>query len=190
MSLHTKPEKSINLPRKLDALEYLQKKGDIMPKQMRLRGNILYAHCRVMGVELQDSLKTSDPKLAEQNLDDLKTLVRKGEYHSWKKTFEECADEWLATRDMNKSHHIGQEVNVRVHLKPYFGKLKVDEIIKVDKETGKSMVNDFLAEIDHRPKESLKKIRYCLKSILKSGNQDYKLPQSEFSNQGFIKIVF
>ena len=70
MSLQIKPEKSINLPRKLDALEYLQKKGDIMPKQMRLRGNILYAHCRVMGVELQDSLKTSDPNLAEQNLVD------------------------------------------------------------------------------------------------------------------------
>ena len=78
MSLQTQKHKRIYLPRKLDALEYLSKKGEIMPKQMRLRGNILYAHCRVMGVELQDSLKTSDPKLAEQNLDDLKTLVRKG----------------------------------------------------------------------------------------------------------------
>ena len=52
------------------------------------------------------------------------------------------------------------------------------------------MVNDFLAEIDHRPKESLKKIRYCLQSILKRGNQDYKLPQSEFSNQGFYQDRF
>ena len=40
MSLHTKSEKSINLARKLDALAYLQKKGEIMPKQMRLRGKI------------------------------------------------------------------------------------------------------------------------------------------------------
>ena len=63
MSLHTKPEKSINLPRKLDALAYLQKKGEIMPKQMRLRGNIFYANCKVKGVYLQDSLETSDPKL-------------------------------------------------------------------------------------------------------------------------------
>ncbi len=190
MSLHTKSEKSINLPRKLDALEYLSKKGEIMPKQMRLRGNILYAHCRFMGVELQDSLKTSDPNLAEQNLVDLKTLVRKGEYNSWKKTFEECTDEWMVTRDMNKPHHITQEINVRVHLKPYFDKLKVDEIIKVDEETGKSMVKDFLAEIDHKPKGSVKKIRYCLQSILKRGNQDYKLPQSEFSNQGFYQDRF
>ena len=52
------------------------------------------------------------------------------------------------------------------------------------------MVNDFLAEIDHMPKESVKKIRYCLQSILKRGNQDYKLPQSEFSNQGFFQDRF
>ncbi len=52
------------------------------------------------------------------------------------------------------------------------------------------MVNDFLAEIDHKPKESVKKIRYCLQSILKRGNQDYKLPQSEFSNQGFYQDRF
>ena len=68
MSLHTKSEKSINLPRKLDALAYLQKKGEIMPKQMRLRGKIFYASCKFMGVFLQDSLETSDPNLAEQNL--------------------------------------------------------------------------------------------------------------------------
>lgn len=67
---------------------------------------------------------------------------------------------------------------------------KVRNIIKADEKTGKSMVNDFLAEIDHRPKESVKKIRYCLQSILKRGNQDYKLPQSEFSNQGFFQDRF
>ena len=190
MSLQTQKHKRIYLPRKLDASVYLQKKGEIMPKQMRLRGKIFYANCKVKGVYLQDSLETSDPKLAEDKLLDLKTLVRKGESNSWKKTFEECADEWLATRDMNKPYHITQEINVRVHLKPYFGKLKVREIIKVDEETGKSMVKDFLAEIDHKPKGSVKKIRYCLQSILKRRNQDYKLPPSEFSNQGFYQDRF
>ena len=190
MSLQTKSEKSINLPRKLDALAYLQKKGEIMPKNMRLRGNILYANCKVKGVFLQDSLETNIPKIAEIKLEDLKNLVRKGEYQAWKKSFEELADEWVATRDMKKPHHWTQESFVRVHLKPYFGDLKVDDIIKEDEKTGKSMVKDFLAEIDHKPKESLKKIRYCLKSILKRGNQDYKLPQSEFSNQGFYQDRF
>ena len=85
MSLHTKSEKSINLPRKLDALAYLQKKGEIMTKQMKLRGKILYADCKFMGVYLQDSLETSDPNLAEIKLVDLKILVRKGDITLGKK---------------------------------------------------------------------------------------------------------
>ena len=149
MNLHTKSEKSINFPRKVDASAYLQKKGEIMPKQMVLKGKVLYAHCKFMGVHLRDCLGTNIPNVAEAKLLDLKTLVRKGEYHAWKKSFEELADEWLTTRDTNKPHHITQEIWVRVHLKPYFGKLKVRDIIKVDEKTGKSMVNDFLAEIDH-----------------------------------------
>ena len=190
MSLHTKSGKSINLPRNVDASAYLQKKGEIMPKRMVLKGKVLYAHCKFMGVHLRDSLGTNIPEVAERKLDRLKTLIEKGKYQAWKKSFEDLADEWLATRDTNKPHHITQEIWVRVHLKPYFGKLKVDEIIKFDEETGKSMVNDFLTEIDHMPKGSVKKIRYCLKSILKRGNQDYKLPQSEFSNQGFYQDRF
>ena len=161
-----------------------------MPKRMVLKGKVLYAHCKFMGVHLRDCLGTNIPNVAEAKLLDLKTLVRKGEYQAWKKSFEEVAEEWLATRDINKPHHWTQEVNVRVHLKPYFGKSKVRDIIKVDEKTGKSMVSDFLAEIDHRPKESVKKIRDCLQSILKRGNQDYKLPQSEFSNQGFYQDRF
>jgi integrase len=190
MSLQTNKQKGINLTRKIDAMTYLQKKGEIMSKHMILRGNVLYADCKFMGVHIRDSLKTNIPNLAEQELVSLKTLVKRGEYNSWKKTFEDLSDEWLVTRDMKKPHHISQEQRVRVHLKPYFGKLKVRDIIEEDEKTEKSMVNDFLAEIDHMPKESLKKIRYCLQSILKRGNQDYKLPQSEFSNQGFYQDRF
>ena len=110
MSLQNKKHKRIYLPRKLDTLSYLQKKGEIMTKQMKLRGKILYADCKFMGVYLQDSLETSDPNLAEIKLVDLKTLVRKGEYKAWKETFEESTDVWLATRNMEKPHHRSQEV--------------------------------------------------------------------------------
>jgi len=85
MSLQNQKHKRIYLPRKLDTLSYLQKKGEIMTKQMKLRGKILYANCKFMGVFLQDSLETSDPNLAEIKLVDLKTLVRKGEYTVGKK---------------------------------------------------------------------------------------------------------
>ena len=65
MSLQTNKQKGINLPHKLDALAYLQKKGEIMPKQMRLRGKILYADCKFMGVHIRDCLETNIPDVAE-----------------------------------------------------------------------------------------------------------------------------
>ena len=136
MNLQTNKQKGINLTRKIDAMAYLQKKGEIMPKHIMLRGNVLYADCKFMGVHIRDSLGTNIPKIAERKLDHLRTLVEKGEYHSSKKTFEELADEWLETRDLKKPHHISQEQRVRVHLKSYFGELKVRDLIKVDEKTG------------------------------------------------------
>ena len=141
-----------------------------MPKHMKLRGKVFYADCKYQGVYIRDCLGTNIPDVAEDKLIDLKLLVRKGEYNAWKETFEESTDVWLATRNMEKPHHRSQEVWVRNHLIPYFGKTKVRDIIAVDKKTGKSMVNDFLKKIDRMPKESVLKIRYCLQSILKRGN--------------------
>ena len=103
MSLQNQKHKGINLTRKIDAMAYLQKKGEIMPKHIVLRGNVLYADCKFMGVHIRDSLGTNIPKIAERKLDHLRTLVEKGEYNSWKKSFEDLADEWLETRDM-KNH--------------------------------------------------------------------------------------
>ncbi|MCL0039421.1 hypothetical protein M1M85_00535 [Nitrospinaceae bacterium] len=142
MSLQTQKHKRIYLPREICASVYLQKKGEIMPKQMVLKGKVLYAHCKFIGVHLRDCLGTNIPDVAEQKLFDLKTLIKKREYHAWKKSFEEVADDWLATRDINKPHHMEQEVNVRVHLKPYFGKSKVRDIIKVDEKIGREKVSD------------------------------------------------
>ena len=190
MSLQNNNQKGINLTRKFDASAYLQQKGEIMPMQMVLRGKVFYAHCKYQGIHIRDCLGTNDPDVAEDKLRDLQFLVRKREYNAWKATFEESANAWLATRDMGKPHHVNQEVWVRNHLTPYFGKSKVGNIIEVDEKTGKSVVNDFLDKIDHMPKESVLKIRYCLQSILKRGNQDYKLPPSEFSNQGFYQDRF
>jgi len=95
--LQTNKQKGINLTRKIDAMAYLQKKGEIMPKHMLLRGKVLYADCKFMGVHIRDSLKTNIPNIAEQELVNLKTLVKRGEYNSWRKTFEDLSDEWLAT---------------------------------------------------------------------------------------------
>ena len=85
MSLQNKKHKRIYLPRNVDASAYLQKKGEIMPKGMVLKGKVLYAHCKFMGIHLRDCLGTNIPDVAEVKLFDLKILVRKGGYHAWKK---------------------------------------------------------------------------------------------------------
>ena len=73
MNLQTNNQKGINLTRKIDASAYLQQKGEIMPKQMVLRGKVLYAHCKFMGVHIRDCLETNIPDVAEVKLLDLKT---------------------------------------------------------------------------------------------------------------------
>ena len=74
MSLQTKSQVRIKSSRNVDASAYLQKKGEIMPKQMVLKGKVLYAHCKFMGVHLRDCLGTNIPDVAERKLFNLKNL--------------------------------------------------------------------------------------------------------------------
>jgi hypothetical protein len=59
-----------------------------------------------------------------------------------------------------------------------------------DEGTKKSMVDKFLEEIDHMSKESVKKIRFFLKSILKGATKNMNYLSPNFPIRDFIKIVF
>ena len=91
---------------------------------------------------------------------------------------------------MKRPNHICHEINIRLHIAPFFGDLKIREIIACDEETGKSMVTDYLNSIDHRPKETVQKLRHNLVNILRKGKKDYNLPESKFSNKGFYQDRF
>ena len=78
MSLQINNQKGINLTRKFDASAYLRQKGEVMPRQMILRGKVLYADCKYHGVYIRDCLGTNIPSVAEDKRIDLKLLVRKG----------------------------------------------------------------------------------------------------------------
>ena len=103
-----------------------------MPKLMERRGKRgnWYANCRHLGIKLSDCLETTDERLAEKRLAELKILVERGEYKLWKKTFEQCCDEYVSGFDLNKPNHGRYESIVRVHLKPHFGKSGIVEIAK------------------------------------------------------------
>ena len=196
MSLHIKSEVSIYSPRESLMLRTgSRKRSGTMPKLPKLmvqrgKDNIWYANCRFMGVHLRDCLGTSDKGWAERELATLKSLVERGAYRAWKKTFKECIADWLSSLDMKRPNHICHEINIRLHIAPFFGDLKVREIIAFDEETGKSMVTDYLNSIDHRPKETVQKLRHNLVNILRKGKKDYNLPESKFSNKGFYQDRF
>ena len=145
-----------------------------MPKLMVQRGknSIWYAHCRFVGVFLHDCLGTSDKRLAERQLATLKSLVERGAYRDWKKTFKECIADWLSDLDMKRLNHICHEINIRLHIAPFFSDLKIREIIACDEETGKSIVTDYLNSIDHRPKETVQKLRHFFGSYLLNSGVD------------------
>mgnify|MGYP003956275745 CR=1 FL=1 len=166
--------------------------GGAMPKLMERRGKRgnWYANCRHMGIKLSDCLETTDALIAERRLAELKILVERGEYKLWKKTFEQCCDEYVSGFDFNKPNHGRYESIVRVHLKPHFGKSRIVEIIQHDPKSGESPLGDYLAQINRMPKESAKKIRLVLQAVIRKGDKQFKLPPPEYMNPGFRQTRF
>ena len=65
-----------------------------MPEQLVRRGKrkIWYAQCRYMKVRLFDCLETTDRRLAERRLAELKLFIERGEYKTWKKKFNDLSE--------------------------------------------------------------------------------------------------
>ena len=66
-------------------------------REIRPRGKrgVLYASCRWKGVLLQDSLETTDEQLARIRLADLKNQIDRGEYQSWKLSWDQIEADYL-----------------------------------------------------------------------------------------------
>ena len=87
-----------------------------MPKkEIRKRGKreVYYAACRYRGFLLQDSLETTAEQLAVQRLAELKLQIDKGDYQSWKKTWNETEADYL--KEDGRYEYI-----VHKHLRPFF----------------------------------------------------------------------
>ena len=102
-----------------------------MPEHIFTRGNrdIFHADCRYLGVRIRDSLGTTDRRLAERRLAELKTLVERGEYQAYKKKFEDLAKQYVDEVLPQKSSHSQERYGqiVRTHLLPFFkGKTLAD----------------------------------------------------------------
>ncbi len=157
-----------------------------MPKKViRKRGKrgICYAACRYRGILLQDSLETTDENLALQRLTQLKIQIDKGDYQSWKKTWNETEADYL--KEDGRYEYI-----VRKHLRPFFSGKRIMEITNYDPKTGNSLVSEYFRVKGDLPESSLKKHARVMKWILQRGDRDFVLPAIIYRNKGFYQNQF
>ena len=121
-------------------------------REIRPRGKqgIFYACCRRQGILLQDCLQTTDEQWAVTRLAELKLQVDRGEYQSWKLSWDQVEADYL--KEDGRYDHI-----VRKHLNPFFSGKRVKEITNCDPKTGKSLVTEYFQIKGDLPESSLKK---------------------------------
>jgi integrase len=174
----------LNFPRWSDG--YGSEGDRTMPKKtIRKRGKrgICYAACRYRGILLQDSLETTDENLALQRLTQLKIQIDKGDYQSWKKTWNETEADYL--KEDGRYEYI-----IRKHLRPFFSGKRIMEITNYDPKTGNSLVSEYFRIKGDLPESSLKKHARVMKWILQRGDRNFELPAIIYRNKGFYQNQF
>lgn len=154
-----------------------------LPEQMLPRGKrgVWYANCRYLGVFIRDCLNTTDRRLAERRLAEIKFAVERGDYQKWRLTFDEVADEYAKTVLPGKSKQAQVRYGqiVRLHVLPFFTGRKIAELNELEIYKYLQSRND--ANI---PADSIKKERRVLRDIMRLAVKDFKLPDVQFRNKG------
>jgi len=154
-------------------------------REIRPRGNrgVFYASCRWKGILLQDCLQTTDEQLARIRLADLKNQIDRGEYQSWKLSWDQIEADYL--REDGRYDYI-----VRKHLNPFFRGKRVKEVTNYNPKNGKSLVTEYFRIKGDLPESSLKKHARVLKWILRRGDRKFELPTITYRNKGFYQTRF
>ncbi|MDP6711512.1 MAG: tyrosine-type recombinase/integrase [Nitrospinaceae bacterium] len=180
-------EKVLNKPQHSDVLKWRYRKirnsqaslmEESMPEHIFPRGKrgVFYADCRYMGVRIRDSLGTTDRRLAERRLANLKSSVERGEYLKSKMSFVELANQYMGQVLPQKSDHSQERYGkiVTIHLCPFFKDKLLVEI-------------DLLSVVEfklHREKggakpSTLKKELRVLKDIIRLADRAFELPKPD-----------
>jgi len=102
-------------------LKYFRRKGSC---------GVIYLSERYLGIQLWDSLETTDEKIAELQRREIHIAIERGEYTNWKKTFKEAVKESIEGLFAGKSVKTRKnfEASFRLHLVPWFGKARILDI--------------------------------------------------------------
>ena len=151
------------------------KNGGSMPEQLVQRGKrkVWYAQCRHMKIRLFDCLETTDRRLAERRLAELKLFVERGEYKTWKKKFSDLIPVYWETILSKKSVHCQDRYGsaIKNHLEPYFDGVRLYDIDQM-----KIVEYKLHREKSKATESTLKKELRVLKDIILLGNPSFKLP--------------
>ena len=105
-------------------------------KYFRRKGKrgIIYLQERYCGVRLCDCLGTTDEKIAEIQRREIHISVERGEYINWKLSFCDAVRESFEALVAGKAikTRANYEAAFRVHLVPWFGKVRLSEIDTID----------------------------------------------------------
>jgi integrase len=146
-----------------------------MPEQLVQRGKrkIWYAQCRYMKVRLFDCLETTDRRLAERRLAELKLFIERGEYRTWKKRFNDLIPVYMETILSKKSVHCQERYGsaIRNHLESFFDGVRLYDI-----DQNKVVEYKLHREKSKATESTLKKELRVLKDIVKLGNPSFELP--------------
>lgn len=165
-----------------------------IPDQMYPRGkdDILYIDCRYRGVRIRQTSGTSDKRIAERILAELKNQVDNGEYQIWRTSFDECVKNYKENQlaDKTEASKKRYEIIIRVHLLPAFKGKTIGDIVYFDPRTGKSEISEFFKLRSDTPESSLKKYARVLRDIIGTTYKGFELPPIVYKNKGFFQTKF
>ena len=115
-------------------------------KYFRYRGKrrVIYLQERHCGHHLKDCLRTTDERIAEIRRREIHIAVERGEYKSWKKTFQVAIDESFSAIVAGKavSTRKSYRVSVYNHLVPWFSGFRLSDIGRAEMSEYKTMRED------------------------------------------------
>lgn len=93
-----------------------------------MRGGVYWIDCQINGVRIRESLKTTDPRQAQQLYDMRRAELWSGRMTKAKpkKTFEQACERWVLERGHKKS--IGDDKDKIAYLTPRIGKIQLSEL--------------------------------------------------------------
>lgn len=149
------------------------KSGSLSSERIIQRGKrgIFYADTKYLGIHIKDCLQTTDREIAKHRLWQIKVSIDAGGYQRRKQKFKHFAKQVI-----NDGLNERDAANMRVHILPYFGEMKM----------GAVNIEAWINSRMDKPKSTLRKEIQTLSKVMKKADSNFKMPKTRFKNGGKV----